>query len=171
MSYFTKMLLPATSGFKSFLLQVGAHGDATVYLLDENGNPQDFACGKIMDVLGSAILESTPRYKIVSLFEDYGIPIEIMKVSPRALMWAYYGDDSWAAVAKRMNGKGISAGECRANYWAASRLHGIRTIRYNDRAGPRHILTIEGVACDEILSEYYAAQRAKSQTPDTPNAP
>jgi hypothetical protein len=108
MSFFPN-LFASTNKMTSWLMQVGAHDEVVIYRLNENGQPEHFACGKTKEVLNGSLSSSDRALQVVS-------------IDPMLLLSCFGRESSWQEVADSLNGKGVKHAKA---YAAKNALFGI----------------------------------------------
>jgi hypothetical protein len=103
MSYFPAMFAAPKATFQAWLLHVSQVGAMTVYKLDENGKAVDMASGKIKEVLGCALRDGCPQYRLIR------IPRYEYDDGPHPYYFRF-AQTRWAELVKALNGKGRPAG-------------------------------------------------------------
>jgi len=111
-SFFPRETLIPKDGSRSFLLTVNPHGEAVMYLHDDDGRPKTMATGKVEDVLCPAV--TTDHQQVVRYLSKY--PTNHHPHSP--LRWrgleAYHS--TWADYAQAINKRGIRAERARVRF-------------------------------------------------------
>lgn len=102
MSYFPKMFISPSCGFRQYLLNVGPDGAIVVYGL-EDGKPVSMAAGKPEDVILPPLREADPRCRIVRWGPRPGeIP------SPTSWgLWESGMPNRWRGLVRVVNRNGI----------------------------------------------------------------